>query len=732
MNPSAQTKTSGYTLVEISVVLVIISLLTAGGLTLGAGMVNQAAHIDTGKILNQIDQSLRDYYTVNGRLPCPAARDLAITDTNFGREVNGGACNSTGAITGTSYSNDVRIGMIPVRALGLSDRAASDKYGNRILYAVTRQLTDASVFGASDGAVHVLPATGAEILDDAAYFVWSAGKDHKGAPLYTTAATPTTCSGTALDAENCDNDNIFRDAPFNNGEVVANFFDDHARWVPKFHLTAAESHSDTLWAANGDANLYSVGTDTNTANTNVGIGTTAPSASMKLHVMGNIQADGGGLLARSGAPTLYLRDTNARSSMVHMNDNKLYLLRGDGNDSTAWDSSRPFVLDMATNYVGIGEETPDEKLHVMGSIRADQGNLQARGTSGSVYLRDTTVGEYSAGVHVNQNKLYVLRAPTDSIAYDSTRSFTVDLANQRVGIGTANPMSRLDIVSDGSVSHENDVNLYAFNNADGPIFNMRRARGSLAAPANLHSGDEITQLRGTAFINGGWSDVSNIVMHYRGNGANSLSELLFTVSGGSRWMRMESSGQTTLTIPGFYGTPNAMTDWPSGWGGGLSTWDVVGASAYFNEFRARSDRRLKESITPLHQDSIEKLRKLQPVSYYWKDRTAPDIRYGFIAQDVREVWPELVQGKESENTYLGISYDDFIAPTVLAVQVLLDRQDAMAAQIEALKAEGASGQQNAETSAERDGQAFMLLAASAVLGFAGMLLGVVIGRRMTR
>lgn len=47
---------SAYTLVELSVVLVIISLLTAGGLTLGAGMVNQAAHVDTGKILSQIDQ----------------------------------------------------------------------------------------------------------------------------------------------------------------------------------------------------------------------------------------------------------------------------------------------------------------------------------------------------------------------------------------------------------------------------------------------------------------------------------------------------------------------------------------------------------------------------------------------------------------------------------------------------------------------------------------------------
>jgi prepilin-type N-terminal cleavage/methylation domain-containing protein len=369
MKLSAPSPRCGYTLVEISVVLVIISLLTAGGLTLGAGMVNQAAHIDTKKILDQIDQSLRDYYTVNGRLPCPASRTLAITDADFGREVGGGVCTGTGAITGTSYSNDVRIGMIPVRALGLSDRAASDKYGNRILYAVTRQLTDAGSFGASDGAVQVLPATGAAILTDAAYFVWSAGKDHKGAPLYTTAATPTTCSGTALDAENCDNDNIFRDAPFNNGEVVANFFDDHTRWVPKFHLTAAESHSDSLWAANGDANLYSVGTDTNTGNTNVGIGTTAPAAKLDIDSSG----DGAALLRLSSERAWQFEQSGtgnaAAMDLRSLVGNKYFNIKNIGGDSVAsfYADTDPTASRVILDKTGVGGLTPAEVrggLHV--------------------------------------------------------------------------------------------------------------------------------------------------------------------------------------------------------------------------------------------------------------------------------------------------------------------------------------------------------------------------------
>jgi prepilin-type N-terminal cleavage/methylation domain-containing protein len=293
MNPSNRYRAQGYTLVEISVVLVIISLLTAGGLTLGAGMVNQAAHIDTKKLLDQIDQSLRDYHVVNGDLPCPAARNLAITHTDFGREINGGACDSTsttGVYSGTSHSNGVRIGMVPVRALGLSDRAASDKYGNRILYAVTQKLTNAANFGTDDGAIQVLPATGAAILNNAAYFLWSAGKDHKGAPLYTTAATPNTCAGTALDAENCDNDSVFRDAPFNNGDVVASFFDDHTRWAPKFHLTAHQTQSSSLWAALGASeNIFAVGPDGDWQTGNVGVGTRTPSE--RLSVKGNIELE---------------------------------------------------------------------------------------------------------------------------------------------------------------------------------------------------------------------------------------------------------------------------------------------------------------------------------------------------------------------------------------------------------------------------------------------------------
>lgn len=65
------------------------------------------------------------------------------------------------------------------------------------------------------------------------------------------------------------------------------------------------------------------------------------------------------LQIQSAAPTLYLRDTNNRSSMIHCNSNVLYFLRGSGNDSTTWattNSRWPLELDLETNNAQFGRD----------------------------------------------------------------------------------------------------------------------------------------------------------------------------------------------------------------------------------------------------------------------------------------------------------------------------------------------------------------------------------------
>ena len=65
----------------------------------------------------------------------------------------------------------------------------------------------------------------------------------------------------------------------------------------------------------------------------------------------------GNMYIRNGSPTLYLRDTNHRSSMVHCNSNLWYVLRGSGNDSTTWQQTGgqwPLVVNLGNNNVTIG------------------------------------------------------------------------------------------------------------------------------------------------------------------------------------------------------------------------------------------------------------------------------------------------------------------------------------------------------------------------------------------
>ncbi|MEJ0054017.1 MAG: tail fiber domain-containing protein [bacterium] len=92
-----------------------------------------------------------------------------------------------------------------------------------------------------------------------------------------------------------------------------------------------------------------------------------------------------------------------------------------------------------------------------------------------------------------------------------------------------------------------------------------------------------------------------------------------------------------------------------------------------------SDKRLKTNIEPLDAASgLSLIEKLRPVSYDWKDPrvygNSPQLQYGFIAQEEREVAPNLVATTAPTaltpgETYV-FNYFGLIAPIVKAIQEL--------------------------------------------------------------
>ena len=130
---SSSTK-KAYTLVELSIVLVIIAIFLSSGLNIFTNNIVQTKTVNTKEKLNIIYKSLAEHLMTERRLPCPAL--LATpkdSNSDYGKpDPTSSPCSST---TGISA------GGVPTIALHLSNNMAEDDFGNKILYVVDTRLT---------------------------------------------------------------------------------------------------------------------------------------------------------------------------------------------------------------------------------------------------------------------------------------------------------------------------------------------------------------------------------------------------------------------------------------------------------------------------------------------------------------------------------------------------------------------------------------------------------------
>jgi prepilin-type N-terminal cleavage/methylation domain-containing protein len=233
-----QSRTKGFSLLEMSVVIAIIATVMAFIVVTVPGYLQQQQLDNTKAKMQNLQTALEQYWKTYGRLPCPAdIVNYNATDANFGKEAtNPGSCDGaisstwtydvhSSAVTYCDYStpgvNDHCLygGMIPTKTLRLSDEDAFDSFGRRILYAVDSDFTrtnaattlaDVTADTKSDSPTqfNIKSAAGNKTL----HGVWvllSYGSDGHGAyPRYTTPGMDRITSGNTnlLTQENCDCD----------------------------------------------------------------------------------------------------------------------------------------------------------------------------------------------------------------------------------------------------------------------------------------------------------------------------------------------------------------------------------------------------------------------------------------------------------------------------------------------------------------------------------------------
>lgn len=230
-NPAQQ---QGFSLVEMSIVLVILGLLMAGLIpSLSAQMESQ--HINqTRKSLGEIQEALIGFAISNGRLPWPACGTIASGQANAGIELSPASAVSIGCTSDTA--------VVPWATLGTGE---TDAWGNRYTYRVSSDFADdigTTTYGGctpgtppaqstfalcSSGNLTVLSAAtgGTNIASNLPAVIVSHGKN--GAGAYTRQGTLLSASSNVDEVENSNgsaNNNYVSHPPTSN-------FDDQVVWI---------------------------------------------------------------------------------------------------------------------------------------------------------------------------------------------------------------------------------------------------------------------------------------------------------------------------------------------------------------------------------------------------------------------------------------------------------------------------------------------------------------------
>jgi hypothetical protein len=134
-----------------------------------------------------------------------------------------------------------------------------------------------------------------------------------------------------------------------------------------------------------------------------------------------------------------------------------------------------------------------------------------------------------------------------------------------------------------------------------------------------------------------------------------------------------------------------------------------------------SDGRYKENVRALPY-GLDEVNALRPVTFNWTDGPDAGVHYGLIAQEVREILPDIVSGDDNQGEMLGMNYGELVPVLVRAMQEQQQEIDGQAAEIAALEARLAVLEEGVASSNVRPGSLNVLT----TLGFGGLALGLVV------
>ena len=234
---------AGFTLVEISISLVVIIILATAGLSIVASKAEEKRRQITIERLDFIENAIKDYFDGSSSsipigLPCPAGYTNLTNQDDFGSsEVSLGSCDTNNGVE--ALGDGVFRGAIPFKELAISPIYMIDGWGNRFNYVIDQDVTSSSPTPASNIIIRQLDDSGSDKNIDTGgfntiYFIFSNGANQfqafslKGQQRASAAGGK---KGKQEEENMNDSDAIFRDEAFRTqADGNAEYFDDIVRY----------------------------------------------------------------------------------------------------------------------------------------------------------------------------------------------------------------------------------------------------------------------------------------------------------------------------------------------------------------------------------------------------------------------------------------------------------------------------------------------------------------------
>lgn len=391
-------------------------------------------------------------------------------------------------------------------------------------------------------------------------------------------------------------------------------------------------------------------------NGNVGIGTTAPTA--QLHTTGTVR------FAGAGTPTLGKSLVTDATGLATW-QNPL----ASNTTSTAITASTTQVAIPSTN--------------VQGAI-SDLATAIKTAQNSTIYTSDGTL---------TGNRVVTQGAST--LTFNSTAvngfsvngaTLSVDGTNNRVGIGTTAPNLSLDVTS------SNGIGVKASNASQWDhLYLYSDGFSSYISAGGADSGLRFRVGSGASGTYGGQTYTTAMTIMPSGNvGIGTINPLTkldligLKAFGAGTGTGASNDNPSQAIIPAGSNGTSRFNDWPAGWGGGISTYDIVGASTFMNANLLRSDSRLKNNIKSIDNSIFSNFMKIRPVTYFMKEQTKEmeGLQYGFIAQEIRDLFPSMVTKSDDPNGIIGMNYQALISPTIYVVQQQQAKIDELQKQVD--------------------------------------------------